>query len=341
MKENDARKLDRQSQEALRIRGVKAFRSGRKPGEIANFLNVHPDTVYNWITLYTDGGWDSLKRRKAPGRPPILKKRQLKWIYETVTKDPQQLKFPFALWTRRRVQEAIKLKYGTEISLTTVGRVMSRLGLTCQKPLRKAYEQNPSLVKKWLKKEFPNIKKLADKEGAQIYFGDESGLRSDYHSGTTWAPKGRTPAVKSTGKRFNLNMISAISPKGGMRFMTVKGSVTGKVFVSFLKRLISDVSEPVYLIVDGHSAHKSKKAREFVESTEGLLKLFYLPPYAPDLNPDELVWNHLKYHCIGKLFIRTREELQEKVIHYLKVLQRKPDIIKGFFLKPSLKYIIK
>ena len=341
MKENDARKLDRQSQETLRIRGVKAIRSGAQPKEVAKLLGVAQRTVDDWMARYANGGWDNLKRRKAPGRPPILKTHQLKWIYETVTKDPQQLQFPFALWTRRRVQEAIKLKYGTEVSITTVGRVMSRLGLTCQKPLRKAYEQNPSLVRKWQKKEFPNIKKLAKREGAQIYFGDESGLRSDYHSGTTWAPKGRTPVVRSTGRRFSLNMISAISSKGGMRFMTVRGGVTGKVFILFLKRLILDVKGPVYLVVDGHPAHKSKRAREFVESTEGMLKLFYLPPYAPDLNPDELVWNHLKCHYIGKLCIRTGEELQKQTTHYLKSLQRKPDIIRGFFLKPSLRYIIK
>ena len=217
---------------------------------------------------------------------------------------------------------------------------MSRLGLTCQKPLHKAYERNPSLVKRWLREEYPNIRKLANKEGAHIYFGDESGLRSDYHSGTTWAPKGKTPEVRSTGKRFSLNMISAISSKGDMRFMTVGGSVTGKGVYFVLKRLILDVNGPVYLIVDGHPVHKSKQVREFVDSMGGLLKLFYLPPYAPDLNPDELVWNHLKYHCIGKLFIKTKEELKEKVIHYLKSLQKKPDIIRSFFLKPSLKYAI-
>ena len=338
MRKNDARKLDRQSQEALRIRGMQALFSGESPRRVAEFLGVNPDTVYNWAAKYGAGGWDNLKRKKAPGRPPIVQGRHLKWIYKMITKDPQQLKFPFALWNRRRVKEAIKLKYGIELSITSVGRLMSRLGLTCQKPLHKAYERNPSLVKRWLKKEYPNIRKLANKEGADIYFGDESGLRSDYHSGTTWAPKGKTPEVRSTGKRFSLNMISAISSKGGMKFMTVGGSVTGRVFILFLKRLILDVNGPVYLIVDGHPVHRSKQVREFVDSTGGLLKLFYLPPYAPDLNPDELVWNHLKYHCIGKLFIKTKEELKEKVIHYLKSLQKKPSIIRSFFLKPSLRY---
>ena len=255
-----------------------------------------------------------------------------------ITKDPQQLKFPFALWTRKRVQQAIKEKYGISLSITSVGRLMAQLGLSPQRPIRKAYEQNPSLVKKWLKREFPKIKKLAKEEKATIYFGDEAGLRSDYHSGTTWSIKGQTPEVKRTGKRFSLNMISAISSKGHMKFMTVRGRVNGDVFIGFLKRLLVEDKGPVYLIVDGHPVHKSKKVKEFINLTEGALKLFYLPPYSPDLNPDELVWNHLKYHCIGKLFIKTKPELQTRVLSYLKSLQKKPHIIRGFFQKPSLKY---
>ena len=338
MKKTDARKLDRKSQETLRIRGVKAVQSGQSPEEVAKTLGIHRSAMYNWLSKYSEGGLNSLKRKQSPGRPPIIKGRYLKWIYKMITKDPQQLKFPFALWTRKRVQQAIKEKYGISLSITSVGRLMAQLGLSPQRPIRKAYEQNPSLVKKWLKREFPKIKKLAKEEKATIYFGDEAGLRSDYHSGTTWSIKGQTPEVKRTGKKFSLNMISAISSKGQMKFMTVRGKVNGDVFIGFLKRLLVEDKGPVYLIVDGHPVHKSKKVKEFINLTEGALKLFYLPPYSPDLNPDELVWNHLKYHCIGKLFIKTKPELQTRVLSYLKSLQKKPQIIKSFFQKPSLKY---
>ena len=334
----DARKLDRKSQEALRMRGVKAVQSGQSPEKVAETLGVHRSTMYSWLSKYNKGGFRNLKRRQSPGRPPIVKGRHLKWIYQMVTKDPQQLRFPFALWTRKRVRQAIREKYGIRLSVTSVGRLMARLGLSPQKPVRKAYEQNPSLVKKWLKKEFPKIKELAKKEGAMIYFGDESGLRTDYHSGTTWSPKGETPVVKKTGKRFRLNMISAISSKGQMKFMTVSGKIKGEVFIEFLKRLFVEDKKPVYLIVDGHPMHKSKKVKEYVESTEGVLKLFYLPPYSPDLNPDELVWGHLKYHGLGKVCLKTKEELQKKVISYLRFLQKKPQIIRNFFKKPSLRY---
>ena len=155
-----------------------------------------------------------------------------------ITKDPQQLKFPFALWTRKRVQQAIKERYGIRLSVTSVGRFMMKIGLSPQRPIRKAYEQNPSLVKKWLKREFPKIKRLAREEKATIYFGDEAGLRSDYHSGTTWSIKGKTPEVKGTGRRFSLNMMSAISSQGHMKFMTIRGKINGDVFIEFLKRLL-------------------------------------------------------------------------------------------------------
>ena len=338
MRKNDARKLDRKSQETLRIRGVKAVFSGESPTKMSELLGVNQDTVFNWLAKYREGGWNSLKRRKAPGRPLIVQGRHLKWIYKMITKDPQQLKLPFALWTRKRVQQAIKEKYKISLSVTSVGRLMYQLDFTCQKPIHKAYEQNPSLVNEWLKREYPKIKKLAKEEKATIYFGDEAGVKSDYHSGKTWSLRGKTPLVKKTGKRFGLNMISAVSSRGEMRFMTVEGRMNGERFILFLKKLVSDVKRPVYLIVDGHPMHKSKKVKEFVNSTEGILKLFYLPPYSPDLNPDELVWNHLKYHCIGKLFIKTKQGLQTRVQSYLKSLQRKPQIIKSFFQKPSLRY---
>ena len=338
MKKNDARRLDRKAQEVLRLKGVKAVHSGERVEDVARLLEVHVDTIYNWLARYREEGWEGLKRRKAPGRPPLVQGRHLKWIHKMITKDPQQLKFPFALWTRKRIKYAIKKKYGINLSVATVGRLLHQLGFSCQRPIHKAYEQNPSLVNNWLKKEYPKIKALAKREKATIYFGDEASLRSDYYSGTTWSAKGKTPVVQSTGRRFGLNMISAISARGDMRFMTVDGRFNSDVFLLFLKKLILDTKTPVYLIVDGHPMHKSKKVRDFVHSTEGILKLFYLPPYSPNLNPDELVWNHLKYHCVGKLLIKTKKELQSSVKHYLKSLQKRLKIIKSFFQKPSLKY---
>jgi hypothetical protein len=179
---------------------------------------------------------------------------------------------------------------GLRLSLASVGRLLAQLGFTCQKPLWRAYQQDGSRVEQWLKSEYLRIRALAKREKAEIYFEDESGVRSDFHSGSTWAARGQTPVVRVTGQRFSLNMISAISPRGALRFMVVKGGVGAQVFIQFLKRLMHGQRRPVFLIVDGHPAHRSKLVKAYIESLAGKLRLFFLPPYSPELNPDELVW---------------------------------------------------
>jgi transposase len=212
--------------------------------------------------------------------------------------------------------------------------------LTPQKPKRVAYQKNPGAVKKFLHEEYPAIKKLAYDCGAKIYWGDEASIRSDYHSGTTWAPKGETPIIKTSGARFSINMISAICGTGEMRFMVTEKSGTASVFIKFLKRLIHGQKQPIFLIVDGHPVHKSKMVKKFVESTKGNLMLFILPGYSPDLNPDESVWSHVKHHTVGKKIITGPDQFRKIVCSALRSLARKTNIIINFFKKPSLQYAI-
>jgi len=193
-----------------------------------------------------------------------------------VDHDPTQLQFPFALWTLPLIRELIRREFQVRLSEVSVGRLLKKLGLSPQKPLRRAYEQNPAAVQTWRDTVYPARREPARRENAVIYFGDEAGVRSDFHAGTTWAPKGRTPIVRATGKRFALNRISAVSAQGGMRFMTVKGCVTADVFIEFLRRLLHGAKRPVYLIVDGHPAHRAAKGRRFVEGTQGRLRLYLL-----------------------------------------------------------------
>ena len=188
--------------------------------------------------------------------------------------------------------------------------------------------------------EFPKIKALAKKAGADIYFGDEASVRSDYHSGTSWALKGQTPVVKTTGARFSVNMISAISPRGKLRFMTIDGRLNAAIFIEFLKRLLHNSDKPIFLIVDGHPTHKAKKVREYIDSTQGKLRLFILPPYSPELNPDELVWNNLKNHRVGRKMITGPDDLKQKIISCLRSLQKMPHKIKGFFREKHVRYIL-
>ena len=338
--EFDGRRLDHKTREKIRIRAVKLVENGHSPEQVVKALGFHRSCIYEWLAKYREGGTEALQTKTISGRPKKLNAQQLKKIYDIVTsKNPLQLKFEFALWTRDMVRELIKDQFGVKLSSVSVGRLLKKMGLSPQKPLHRAYQQNPDLVLQWLEVEFPKIKALARKVGADIYFGDEASVRSDFHSGTTWAPKGQTPVVKTTGARFSVNMISAISPRGLLRFMTIDGRFNATTFIEFLKRLIHNSEKPIFLVVDGHPTHKAKKVREFIESTKGKLRIFILPPYSPELNPDELVWNNLKNHRIGRKTIAGPDDLKHKIISSLRSLQKMPQKIVGFFRENHVRYI--
>ena len=324
--------------EAIRIRAVQQVQAGADPEVVIKALGFHRSCIYEWLAKYRAGGWHALKARKAPGRKPILQAREIRWLYNAVTqKDPRQFQFPFALWTRHIIRSLLAERFGITLSLPSIGRLLAQLGLTCQRPLFRAYQQNSSLVENWLQKEYPKIRALAKKRGAEIYFGDEAGLRSDHHAGTTWAPRGKTPAVTATGARFGLNMISAISPSGGLRFMVLSGRVAAEQFCEFLGRLMHGAKRPVFLIVDGHPMHRAKKVQRKLEELDGKLQLFFLPPYSPELNPDEYLWNDLK-GTVGRTVSHSPAELEANVTAYLEILTVNPDKIRGFFQAEETRY---
>ena len=339
MANQDARKLDHKTLEAIRMRAVQQVQSGQGPEVVIRALGFSSRCIYSWLAMYRAGGWDALKAKPIAGRPQKLGPKQIKWLYEAVTmKNPLQFKLPFALWTRGQIRTLVARQYGIKLSLTSIGRLLAQLGLTCQKPLFRAWQQNPSLVQQWLEQEYPKIRDSAKRAGAEIFFEDESGVRSDFHSGTTWAPRGKTPVVRVTGERFSLNMISAISPRGSLRFMVVRGGVGARVFIDFLKRLMQGRRRPVFLIVDGHPAHRAKIVRTYVESLGGKLRLFFLPPYSPELNPDELVWNDVKNNGVARALIAKPADLKKAVIGRLRYLQKTPEHVRSFFHAPETKY---
>jgi len=339
VRDTDGRKLTHMQLTELRTRGITAVQNGESPELVAKALCISRTTIYDWLALYRSGGWDALRAGKRGGRKPKLDGKMLKWVYATVTMgNPLQFKFAFALWTRQMIATLIHKKYGIKLSKTSVGRLLDQLGLTAQRPLWRAYQQNPEAVDKWLEEEFPAIKRAAAHCKGEIWFGDEAGIRSDYHSGTTWAPKGETPVVKTTGARFGFNMISAVSPKGMLRFMVVEGTVGADQFIEFIKRLVHGTKRKIFLIVDGHPTHKAKKVKSFVESLNGQVSLHLLPGYSPELNPDEWVWRNLKSGVMGKLQHLTKQSMKMEAVSHLRRLQKQPDVVRSFFHSETTRY---
>jgi transposase len=340
MKKDDARKLDHQTLEAMRERAVRRVQEGESPEVVAKIFGVGRTAMYRWLSQYRRGGWSALKAKPLFGRPAKLDSKKLRWIYGAVTqKNPMQFKFEFALWTREMIATLIQDKFGIKLSAASVGRLLAQLGITAQKPLHRALERDEALVQKWLKTDYPKIKKMAQAQGAEIYFGDAAHLRSDHHAGRTWGKKGKTPIVEATGARYGISLISAITARGKMRFMIKeKGGVNATVFIEFLKRLLIGARRPIFLIVDRGPAHRAKKTKAFVETLGGKLKLFFLPPYSPDRNPDELVWKHLKADTVGRMVTRGRADFKQKVLSSMRSLQQRPEKISAFYQKPSLKY---
>jgi transposase len=340
MRDNDGRRLDHHTLEVLRLRAVEQVQTGAHPEDVARTLGLHRKTVYGWLAKYREGGLEALRAKPVPGRPPKLSGTQITRLYALIVgRDPRQLSFVFGLWTREMVREVIRREFGVALSGVSVGRLLRTMGLSPQRPLRRAYEQNPEAVARWKAEDYPAIRAAAIQDGAAIYFADEAGIRSDYHSGTTWAPVGRTPVVRGTGVRYSINMLSAVTAQGVLRFTVHEGTVTAAVFIDFCRRLLQDASGPVYLIVDGHSVHRAKATSAFVASTGGRLRLFFLPGYSPELNPDEWVWKNVKHDRIGKTSVLSKHDLKTKAIGALRRLQKLPAIVRGFFADPHLRYI--
>ena len=263
------------------------------------------------------------KKRGVQGGKKITGKQAAEVRELIKCKMPDQLKLPFGLWTREAVQQLMLDRYNIALSRWQVGRYLKSWGFTPQKPISKAFEQKPAKVKAWLNEEYPAIKKRALKEKAIIYFGDETGMRSDHQAGRSYAPSGETPVIKKTGQRFSLNMISAISNKGHLQFMLLDGRFNGDVFISFLKRMIKYSREKIYFITDGHPAHKTKRLNEWLEENKTRIEVFFLPPYSPELNPQEYVNQDVKTNIIGKKRPINKEQMRENVEDFMQ--KRKSD----------------
>jgi transposase len=331
MKHSDARLLHPVIQQKLRHEAVELFLNGKSPTDISIHLGVSRQSVYNWIEKHSKSGAKGLKIHKR-GRPKgtQLKPWQSAQIVNLIKNScPDELSMPFFLWTRESVGLLIRNKFNIKLSKWTVGRYLANWGFSPQKPARRAIEQNPKAIESWFQVEYPTIQKLARKDKATIHWGDEMGLRSDHNVGRTYGLKGKTPVVKRTGNRFSCNMISTITNLGKLTFMVFHENFTSEIFLQFLKRLTRQSDKKVLLIVDNHRAHKSKIVNKWLTENVKRIKLYYLPSYCPELNPDEFLNQDVKSH-LGKQRLHTKSQMLKTLNSHLKMRQKQPHIIQNF-----------
>jgi transposase len=336
--------LSPSAQEDLRRRVVRAVKEqNMSQAEAVRTFGVSKTAVHNWCKAYRAGGMTALKSkpRGRPRRSRLAGHQAATTVRIIQDRCPDQMKLPFALWTRDAVRQLIVERFDIELSVWTVGRLLKKWGFTPQKPLRRAYERDPVAVQRWLDEEYPTIRRQAKRENAEIHWGDEMGLRSDHQTGTSYGRKGRTPVITGTGQRFRCNMISTITNRGRLSFMVFKQQFTADVMIEFLKRLIRQCPQKVLLIIDGHPVHRSRKVRQWVDDHDEDIQLFRLPGYSPELNPDELLNQDVKSNALGRRRPQDQGEMIGDVRSYLRSTQRQPDAVKNYFREEHVAYAAK
>jgi transposase len=342
MEKIDLREASKEEKEAIRIRAIRMYKKDLPQNQIALLLGVHRNSIHNWIISYNEKGNKGLKevkrgRKKGDGK--LLNIQQEKEVQKMIVdKMPDQLKLPYALWTRKAIVDLIKRTYNIKVAIRTMGDYLNQWGFTPQKPKKKAYEQNDKAVKEWLQKEYPSIVKKAKAENAEIHWGDETGIRNTSQYGRSYAPKGKTPVRKTMAKRISLNMVSTVTNQGKVRFMTYEGTMNAQRFIVFLKRLIKGSTRKIYLILDNLKVHHSKLVKAWAEKNKDEIELFYLPSYSPEINPDEYLNNDLKSGIGLKPTPKNHKQMKSNVKSHMIFLQKNQKRVARFFHHNSIKY---
>ena len=342
MKKTDTRRLKPEVLQQLRHQAIRLRKKGMTYKAISEVIDVHDTTICGWWKAYEKDGAKGIrlkKRGRKHGAKRTLSPEQEKELQKIIEdKEPDQLKMPFALWTRRAVIQIIKKLYQIDMPIRTVGEYLKRWKFTPQKPLKRAYEQKPEAVKKWVEEEYPEILRKAKKEDAEIHWGDETGLRNDSQHGRSYAPRGKTPVIRLCAKRERVNLISSITNQGKVRFMVYQDTMNSQTLIKFLKRLIKDADKKVFLILDNLRVHHSKLVKEWLTEHEKEIELFFLPSYSPELNPDEYLNCDLKAGVHLGPPARKKADLKKKTISHLRMLQKKPQRVMKYFKHPKILY---
>lgn len=343
MEKRDARKLAPEAQLEIRRQAVKLHLEGLTLVAIGKHLEVDRNTVRNWIHRYKEGGMEALqinKRGPKEGTRMQLSQDQQDEIKKLLVDNfPEQLKFNFCLWTREAVGQLITQKTGLQLDLRQVGRYLKRWGFTPQKPIKRAYQRNEKKVNEWLDEQYPAIKKKAKSENAEIHWADETGLKSHDHRGRGYSPKGKTPIRMHNPSYEKVNLISSITNQGKLRFMCYEGRFNYKVYHKFLSQLIKGANgRKIYVIVDNHPTHHSKKIKRWLKKYQRLIEVHYLPSYSPDLNPDEYLNCDLKIQLAKRPERRKKGKWKSSVESTIKDLASQPERVASYFNAEPIQY---
>jgi transposase len=338
----DMRKLSREARHERRVQVIRLRKAGHTYDEIAALTGLSRTGVFDICKRHATSGASALRGAvggRKLGDLRLLTAEQEAQIQKLIVdKTPDQLKMVYALWTRAAVAELIEQRCGVKLQVRTMGLYLARWGFTPQKPMRKAYEQSPAAVRKWLDEDYPAIAARAKAEGAEIQWGDESGMRSDDVRGRSYAPKGETPVVRVPNKRHGLSIISTVSNKGQMRWRIFDGALNSDILIDFFKRLIKGQAKKVFLILDNLRVHHSKPVKQWLARHIDEIEVFYLPSYSPELNPDEMANADLKQAVTKLAPARTKLQLVKATARHLRSVQRQPERIKKYFEHGPVRY---
>jgi transposase len=342
MRHPDARSLPAAAQQEKRRLAIQLREEGHTFADIGAKVGVHWATVHGWWKRYEAGGMEALvarKRGRRMGTNRRLTTAQERTVQRLVRdKTPNQLRMEFALWTRAAIGELIHDRFGIRLPVRTIGHYLKRWGFTPQKPLKRAYEQRPEEIARWLDREYPAIARRAKREGAEIHWGDETSLSTSDPRGRGFAPRGKTPVVEVASQRKSVSFLSTVTNQGKLRFMVLHAPLNTAMFIRFMRQLIRDTDRKIFLIVDNLRVHKGAKVRTWLDARRDQIEIFYLPPYAPELNPDEYLNNDLKLSVSKRVPARTKAELTRTAKSRLRSLQRRPAHVRRFFNHPRVAY---
>lgn len=340
----NAKYLSQDEQYQIRKNIVRLLKQGHAPNEVGKMLDVSRSLVYATKKAYDEKGIDGIKagkRGRRHGEKRILTPEQERIIRQTITdKNPEQLKLKCCLWTRKAIHDYILRDFKLDLPLSTLGYYLDRWGFSVQRPTKRANKQDAARVQAWMNEEYPAIAEKAKAENAEIYWGDETALQNTANYIKGYAPVGKTPVLEVEAKRLKLNMLSAISNKGKLRFTITKESVNADILIDFMRRLVNDSDRKVLLILDNLRVHYSKKVKAWLEKHKDEIELFYLPPYSPEYNPDEYLNSDLKREMAKKPIPKSEKELGSNARSVLKKTQLNPSRITSYFGSKYTKYAL-